>query len=383
MSPEEHTTLRIESLDVRDFRSYERFSLNGLGGLTLLIGRNGVGKTNLLEAIALMTSTQSFRHGQISQLVREGAAESRIAVRLTDGNRRLDTELLLEPGKRRYLVNGKMKKIQDVQGVLPAVSFTPDDLELAKGSSSIKRNALDSLGMQLSSSYYVVHRDYEKVLRYKNRLLKDEAPQPMIESINETLITCGSQLHCYRISLAERLFPLVARNYERILGEEGGALRNETFAGVYQPSWMHLANATLGPGDEVPVLSREEVKEQLARALEGQAAQEASRKRSLVGPHNDKLALFLGGRDVAYFASQGQQRSLVLAWKLAEVDLVFESLGVYPVLLLDDVMSELDATRRDMLVRFVNDEMQTFITATDLSNFNESLLSRADIHQLS
>lgn len=374
--------MRIQSLDLRNFRSYERFSLDNIGGLTLFVGHNGVGKTNLLEAIALMTSTQSFRHGQIAQLMREGATDARIAVRLADGNRLLDSELQLEPGKRRYFVNGKLKKIQDVQGVLPAVSFTPDDLELAKGSSSIKRDALDNLGMQLSPNYYVVHRDYEKVLRYKNRLLKDEAPQPMIESINETLITCGSQLHCYRVSLAQRLFPLVAQNYERILGEEGNAVSNEVFSGTYQPSWAHLANEDVLPSSAMAPLSRDEVREQLAEALEVYGGQEVARKRSLVGPHNDKIALYLSGRDVVLFASQGQQRSLVLAWKLAEVDLVFESLGVYPVLLLDDVMSELDATRRDMLVRFVNDEMQTFITATDLSNFNESLLSRADIHHL-
>lgn len=264
-----------------------------------------------------------------------------------------------------------------MQGILPAVVFTPDDLNLVKGSSSVKRDAFDSLGVQLTPNYYIVRRDYEKVLRYKNRLLKDEAPDSLIDSINETLVTCGSQLFCYRISLVGRLLPYIKENYERIAGAQA-----EEHSAVYRASWDHLARDGAVDLNVDALLSRDEVRNRLETALEEHGPQERMRKRSLVGPHNDKIEFNLGGHDASLYASQGQQRSLVLAWKLAEVAMVFSSKGVYPILLLDDVMSELDATRRDMLVRFVTDDIQTFISATDLDCFNDDLLKKADVRSL-
>ena len=175
--------LQIESITFTDFRNYERLVLDGLGKLTIFIGDNAVGKTNILEGIQLLTSAASFRHPQIMQLIREGAASSSISCLISDGNRHLETVLSLEPGKRRYRVNGKAKGVVDVRGNLPSVMFTPDDLALAKKSSGVKRDALDDLGMQLTRNYYIVRRDYEKTVRYKNRLLKDEVPRDLIESI--------------------------------------------------------------------------------------------------------------------------------------------------------------------------------------------------------
>lgn len=392
--------LRITSLELRDFRSYGQFSLDGLGDLTLLIGPNGVGKTNVLEAVALMTSTQSFRRAQIAQLLREGCENAFVRVRLSDGNRDITGELSLEPGKKRYKLNGKDKRTADVRGLLPAVAFTPDDLQLVKKGSTMKRDALDDLGMQLTANYYIVRRDYEKVVRYKNRLLKDEAPADLVASIDEMLVTCGSQLFCYRVALMQRMMPLLASTYKVIAGrgagagasaDDGGAdsrpaagmppVPSEDLQAEYRASWQEL-----GAGGSVDlngaVMSREDVREALQEALDEHRAQELARKRSLVGPHNDKISLLLNGRDAALYASQGQQRSIVLAWKLAEVECVRQSLGTNPVLLLDDVMSELDAGRRDTLVRFVTDEVQTFITATDLSGFNDDLLQRAAVVEL-
>ncbi len=384
-------SLRLTSLRLRDFRSYHDYALEGIGNLTIFVGRNGVGKTNILEAIALVTSTQSFRAGQIVQFVSDSAESALICAELSDENRLLTTELSLEPGKKSYRVNGKAKKTADIRGMLPSVAFTPDDLQLVKRSSSMRRDALDNLGLQLSANYYVVRKDYEKVIRYKNRLLKDEASPSLIESINETLLTCGSQLFCYRVALMQRLMPLIASNYSVIAqdgesapgeGEPVAEGRQEPLQGSYQASWQHLAEEGEVDLSSEHVPHREEVRAKMVQALERFGPQELARKRSLVGPHNDKIFFSLAGRDASLFASQGQQRSLVLAWKLAEVETVRQSTGASPVLLLDDVMSELDATRRDMLVRFVTDDTQTFITATDLSGFNESLLARAQVIRL-
>lgn len=406
--------MRLADLRLRDFRSYEQLELEGLGGLTVFTGRNGAGKTNILEAISLLTSTQSFRRAQISQLIRQGAAASSVEALLTDGNRRIESQLSLEPGHRRHRLNGKDKRIQEVRGLLPAVWFTPDDLELAKKGSSVKRQALDDLGVQLTANYYVVRRDYEKVIRYKNRLLKDAAPAPLVESMDELLLTCGSQLFCYRVALIQRLAPLMASTYRVIAREGEGDASAERLEVVYRASWQSQdegagesgesgvgsrdgrsckAGAD-GKGEDAALHaagegasnyaigkapSREQVKEAMTSALAARAGEERARHRSLVGPHRDTISLLLDGRDASLFASQGQQRSIVLAWKLAEVEAVRQSLGMSPVLLLDDVMSELDSSRRDMLVRFVTDDMQAFMTATDLSAFDERLLSRARV----
>lgn len=368
--------LRLQSLKLASFRNHREFSLDDLGELTILLGENGVGKTNVLEAIALTTAAQTFRHSPVASLIREGDDSARIVAELSDGNRALTTELLLEPGRKRYAVNGKAKAVSDVRGTLPAVIFTPDDLELTKKSSHVRRDALDDFGVQLTASYSIVRRDYEKVIRYKNRLLKDEAPPLMVDSINETLVTCASQLYCYRVALVERLMPLIVQNHGRIAGEESAVL-----SGSYTPSWQRVVEGpALDP--DAPALSRDEVREHLEEALATHGPQERARKRSLIGPHNDQVDFFLDDRPVAEFGSQGQQRSIVLAWKLAEVELARQSLGINPVLLLDDVMSELDQSRRDMLVGFVTADIQTFITATDLISFNDDLLGRARIVEL-
>jgi recombinational DNA repair ATPase RecF len=143
-------------------------------------------------------------------------------MRSSDGNRDMLTELHLETGKRKYTVNGKPKGISDVRGILPAVVFSPDDLNLAKGSSSVKRSAFDEVGVQLSRNYSVIGRDFEKALRYKNRLLKEEAPQPLVDAINETFVACGAQLFCYRHALYRTMSGMVAEGYGDIArsGEE-------------------------------------------------------------------------------------------------------------------------------------------------------------------
>ena len=381
--------LCITDISVSGFRNYDGFALEGLGNLTILVGRNGVGKTNLLEAVQLLTSCGSFRHPQIAQLIREGADIARIQMEATDGSRHLTVALALEAGKRRYTVNGKPKAAADVRGMLPAVVFTPDDLQLAKKSSSVKRAALDELGAQLTRNYHVVLGDYEKTLRYKNRLLKEEAPGDLIAAIDETLVTCGSQLFCYRVALFMRMMPQLQRVYADISNE------GEVFSATYLPSWDHVSGMQPAPGGESECLvgtplelrengapERDQVRALLVGHLERFAGEEARRRRSLVGPHNDKIAFYLAGRDASAFASQGQQRSIVLAWKLAEVEMVRRALGANPVLLLDDVMSELDETRRDTLVNFASDDIQTFITATDLSAFNPALLERARVVEL-
>lgn len=372
--------LSIKGIAFKNFRSYDSFELDGLGSLTVLVGPNAVGKTNVVEGIQLLTAQSSFRNPTLDQIVKHGSSSARLDARLRDGKRDLELSLRVAEGRKRHFVNGKPRRAADLKGVLPSVVFTPDDLELAKGAASVKRAAFDTLGSQLSKNHYLIKRDYEKVIRHKNRLLKEEASRVLMESINEMLVTCGAQLCCYRAALFDKLMPLMSRYYSDI------AKSRERLTARYTPSWAigEVASADTGDRGEGTAFSftRDEARVMLSQALERAAGEERSRRRAIMGPHADRIEFFIGGRDAALYGSQGQQRSLVLAFKLAEADLIQDILQQKPVLLLDDVMSELDASRRNALVSFVLDDIQTFITTTTLEYFDGSLLDAARIVEL-
>lgn len=359
--------LSITHLSFRNFRSYETFELGALGSLTVFVGPNAIGKTNIIEGIQLLTAQSSFKHPTVEQLIHAGAPFGRIEADVSDGSRKLQLAVTLEEGKKKHLLNGKPKRTADLKGLVPSVTFTPDDLELAKGSMSIRRTALDALGSQLSKNHYLIRRDYEKVLRHKNRLLKEEAAPVLVESINDMLVTCGAQLTCYRTALFEKLSHRMSEYYEEITdGRESLSTR-------YIPSWST---------EEVTSLTRDNARTLLTRALEERAAEERARHRAVVGPHADRIEYYINGRDAAAFGSQGQQRSLVLANKLAEVALIQDVLQQKPILLLDDVMSELDAARRRALVSFIADDIQTFITTTNVDYFDADIRAAARIVEL-
>ena len=334
--------------------------------LTVFSGRNAAGKTNVLEALALLTSRSSFRSPRVPELVREGAERARIAAQLGDGQRLVEVEMLVDEGRRRFRVNGKPKQPSALAGLLPSVAFTPDDLALAKGGMACRRGALDSLGGQLSANHDQVRRDFEKALAFKNRLLKEDASDGYLDSIDETLALCGAMLTCYRSALFRRLEESLRLWYGRI--SDGEDVR-----GSYVPSWLDDESS------DAPEFDRDEARERLRACMAQRRAEERARRRAVVGPHADKVHLLVEGHALERFGSQGQQRSAVLAWKLAEVSVIQDMLSVKPVLLLDDVMSELDERRRRALVEYAVGDMQTFITTANLDYFDPSLLNGARV----
>ena len=364
--------LSIDHISLHNFRSYADFELGGLGGLTVLVGPNAAGKTNVVEAVQLVTALSSFRHPTIEELVREGESSARVHARITGDGRLLEVEMAIDEGRRRWLLNGKGKHAADLKGTLPSVVFTPDDLELAKGSMGKRRTALDDLGSQLSKNHYLIKKDYEKVLQHKNRLLKDEAEPALIDSVDDLVVTCGAQLCAYRSALFLRVAPKMEECYAEISGGR------ERLQACYVPSWEDYDPAVAASFS----FGKQEARESLAAALEARRCEERERRRALVGPQLDKIDFFLDGRNVASYASQGQQRSVVLAFKLAEAAVVQDVLGQKPVMLLDDVMSELDSSRRRALVDFMSSGVQTIVTSTNLSYFDPDMLARAQIVEL-
>lgn len=389
--------LRITDLFLRRFRSYEQGELHGLGPLTVLVGPNAAGKTNVVEAVQLLTAQTTFRHASSAQLVRHGASAARIGLSATDGNRLVELSLSIEEG-RRYQLNGKAKRPADLKGLLPSVTFTPDDLDLVKGPQGNRRRALDALGAQLNKNYYLIRKDYDKVLRHKNRLLKEQASEALLESIDEMVVRVGAQLTCYRAALFEKLAAAMVRAYQRI---SHGA---EELRPWFAPSWLAegsgageafpSANA-LSPGGAsavgrapaaatgfAPPFTREEAAEALYRQVATRRPEERARGRALVGPQADAIGFELDGLAAQLYGSQGQQRSIVLAWKLAEAEVIEDMLGTFPVLLLDDVMSELDGRRRQALVDYLAHGAQALITTANLDYFDGAMLEEARVVRL-
>lgn len=367
--------LKIQQIHYRNFRNYKNYELTDIGDVTVFVGPNAIGKTNLVEGIQLITAFNSFRSSKTEYLVRFGEDSSFIRAVLGDGVRKLDIDFTIYEGKRSFSLNGKRKQIKNLRGILPSVVFSPDDLNFIKGSQSIKRAEIDNLGSQLSANYNNVRHDYERILKQKNRYLKEDTTHTFLESVNEVLTTIGSQFYVLRTRLVQELIPYIKTYYaELCVGKEEVSI-------AYIPSWLKYEDPSLQELMESQ-LSRDEVKEQLDTVIEREFFREHQRRLSLFGPHADQIVFLINGKDASHFASQGQQRSLVLSYKMAEVALLRDRLNQNPVLLLDDVMSELDEQRRTQLIKVISQDIQTFITSTNLSYFDDEFLSNAEIIEL-
>ena len=370
-------SLQITQLELSNFRNYREFKCDGLSKLNIFVGPNAVGKTNIVESIDLLTSISSFRNPRAAELMGPYEDFARARAQVKDDHRALEFELRVKDGKKKYFYNGKEKPANQLRGIMPSVTFTPDDLSLIKGSNSFRRRALDALGSQLSANYPVVRKDFEQILRQKNNLLKDNPSLVFLESVNEMFVLYAAQLYCYRVSLFEKLLPYVSEYYRNI------SHRGEEVAARYIPSWLaeNVSHETFSV-DLPDSHDKEQVRSVLLDEVNASSQRELAARHALVGPHKDSILFYIDGREAGTFGSQGQQRSLVLAWKLAEVRLVQEILDTKPILLLDDVMSELDELRRQELTRYVLSSTQTFITTTNLSYFTQDMLDCAHIVHL-
>lgn len=352
--------LAATKLEAAGYRSFDEITVELDPGITVFVGRNAVGKTNLVEALQLLTAGASFRKPSASELLREGSPAGRVRLTLEGEGRVLEMGIDLRDGKRSFTRNGKKTRAAGVRGVLPSVLFCPDHLDMVKRSASRRREALDSFGVQLNENYAKLLSTYERTVEQRNNLLRDGYAPGLLEVWDESLAATGAQLLLHRTALLERIREHFIEVYRAIAPHE-------------EPDVRYL------PSVGEPACGREAIAAQFLDALASRREDELRRGCTLVGPHRDEVLFTIDGRPARDFGSQGQQRSIVLAWKIAEVQVTRDILGRYPLLLLDDVMSELDAARRDAIVGFIADEIQTVITTTNLGYFADDVLQRAKV----
>ena len=324
--------MRLARLWLTDFRNYSTVEVAPAPGLTVLTGDNGEGKTNLLEAVAWLATMSSFRGAPDDALVRSGceAAVVRAEVAPGDGRAVLIEAEVPAAGRTRVLVNRqRLRRARDLLGALRVTVFSPDDLALVKGGPAGRRRWLDDTLVAVDPRHDALVTDLDKVLRQRNALLRQAGGRvttdvaATLDVWDTRLGEVGESLARARAALVERIEPVVGKAYDRVAG---GAAQVTT---TYDAPWRA---------------------EGLAASLPAVRQDDLRRGVTTVGPHRDELLVAVGGLPARSHASQGEQRSLALAMRLAAHELVTEATGSAPVLLLDDVFSELDAARSDALL---------------------------------
>lgn len=355
--------LLVTELSLADYRSFERMSVSLSPTVTLFVGPNAAGKTNTVEALQLLTAGQSFRRPSPVQLVRDGATSARIDARLEGDGRVIDVRCDVTPMRRQFSRNGKRVRASEMPGTLMSVLFCPDDLALVKRGASGRRDELDDFGRQANRGYANVLGAYQRAVEQRNRLLKDERPDlGLLDAWDASVALGGATLLSARLRMFDRLAEKVSQVYEVVSGGE---------------CLECLYACTLGA--DARELDRDSLRDRFLARLEEGREEDLRRRQTCAGPHRDDVVFLIEGRDARAFGSQGQQRSVALALKMAEVELAAEILGEQPLLLLDDVMSELDGARRDAVMGFVSRGIQTVVTTTNLGYFSADLLNEAKV----
>jgi len=352
--------VNVLALEAVDFRNLERILLEPHPRFNVLAGENGQGKTNLLEAVYLLGTLRSFRASKTEELVRFVALEEGRRARVRARVNRLGTQRLLEvelgPGQKLARVDGKAARAAQYFGGFNVVLFAPEDLGLVRGSPSARRRFLDRGIWNAAPQYLEEAQTYEKVLKSRNALLRDERAAAQAVHLPEMLEVYDAQLARAAVPVVVRRRALVAGLAPRVQAAFTRVSGGHEVAIAYQSAALQLAGAE---ADETAIEAA--VREALTR----DRRRDLARKATSSGPHTDELAIAFDGREAAAYASQGQVRAIALGLKIAEIQHLTETLGDAPVLLLDDVSSELDARRNAQLFEFLSSvRCQAFVTTT-------------------
>ncbi len=373
--------MHVAHLSLTDFRSYSAVELALPPGVTAMVGPNGQGKTNLVEAVGYVATLASHRVAQDAPLVRAGADRAIVRASVVRDERPTLVEIEITPGKanRARINRGPVPRAREVLGLLRTVLFAPEDLALVKGDPGERRRFLDDLLVARAPRYAGVRQDYERVLRQRSALLKSagaairrgQGDVRTLDVWDQHLATAGAEVLAGRLRLIAELAEPVRRAYEQVSSGQGEALFS------YRSS---LGDDLAAEVAEAPGFGRELLQARLLEATSRMRSTELERGVCLVGPHRDDLHLTLGDLPAKGYASHGESWSYALALRLASYELLRHEAGGDPVLVLDDVFAELDVGRRRRLAELVADAEQVLVTAAVADDVPEALQgARVDV----
>lgn len=348
----------IKDIKIINYRNFKEETLQLHNSLNIFIGDNGNGKTNLLESIYLSSIGRTFRLNSENEIIKFLEERSSVFITLCKNNRNINIEIILEKNKKKKVkINGvPIDKTSEMIGILNNVIFTPDDMKIIKGSPSERRKFINIDISQIKPKYKYLLHQYSKVILNRNLILKNYAikkeNEDIIEIYNEYLVNIGSEI----IFLRNEYINLIKKYAVDIYSDISG--NRENLSIHYVTNIGNVENLKL---EDIKTKFREKIKKNFPNELKNSL--------SLYGPQKDDMMLKINGKECKYFASQGQQRTAILSLKLSEIEIFKEETGDCPVLLLDDVLSELDNKRKSYLINYI-DKIQTVITTTDDSDFN-------------
>ena len=343
--------MRVDWLSLLDFRSYRTLEWSPDPGVNLLIGPNGAGKTNLLEAGAYLATVKSFRSAPDRALIADEAAAAVIRAGLTSEERErlIEIEIPAQGQRRTQVDKTRLKRTADLLGVVRVIAFLPDDLDLVKRGPAYRRDLLDDISVQLWPAAHLDQSEFERSLRQRNAFLKTgERDDTTLTVWDSRFAETGGRVVARRSRVTEIIAPILRETYSEIAGVETDA------AFTYRTSWGQT---------ELEPAGAAEYAEKIADSLESSRVVDYERRMTTVGPHRDEPGFAIDGHEARTHGSQGEQRTTALAVRLAAHRAVADVVGEPPVLLLDDVFSELDAKRSAALAGALPADTQTLITS--------------------
>lgn len=369
--------MRIKSLKLLYFRNYLSMNIETHPSLNVLVGNNANGKTNIIESIFCLALGKSYRTKSDSECIMFGETATAMSCVVSKNNKNLDIMLgINNKGKSAKIAGVKKTKLTDFVGELNVVLFSPEDLQIVKGSPALRREFINREFYQFSRIYHKYNLMYQHLLKQRNSYLKDMRKNPKDEMALTYLETLTSQLAKVALYITKERVSFVQDisklTYKNMLNISNG---QETLKIRYKSSVLEALNIK-DTEDEAFT------EENLTNVIMRKSFDDIMRGSTKIGPQHDDLEFYINDLDAKMYASQGQQRSIVLSLKLAEINYLKEKTGTYPVLLLDDVLSELDKNRQLKLLDAINENVQTFITTPSISDIKEDLLKKAKVFKI-
>lgn len=353
--------MRIKRLGLKNYRNCEGLELSFPTRKTLIVGKNAQGKTNILESIYFLSDLKSPRTSTISDLIKFNQPQFEINAEVYKNDTDIELDYIYTAEKKRELKINKVKtNPRDFKIVVKTVLFSTKDMLLLRGTPEDRRNWLDRAISQIYPAYDERLSKYDKIRVQKNNLLKQEIiDEALYDIYNEQLVITGANIIYLRKKYLKEIEQIAAVKHKTISEAE------------------HFSLNYTCPNNEV-----EEISEYLKQELAERRREEFARHQACVGPHRDDIEFKINGIDATKFASQGQQRTLVLSLKLSELEIIKNKTGFYPILLLDDVLAELDDIRQNYLLKSIDENTQTIITSVDTLLFEQEFLKDVTIYNI-
>lgn len=352
----------LQTLDILNFRNHEKSSLNFSPGINLIIGKNGQGKTNLLEAIYVLFNGKSYKCSLNNILITSGEEITVVKGSLVGREKKEDIGVMLKINEQKNIkINGiQNQRVKDLRNIVNIVLFSPEDLKIVKGGPGERRDFIDEVGEQINYKYNHLKWKFLRILKQRNNLLRQVAGKGWgkeeLKLWDDKLVLVGSKFISARNEVVEKLKPYCHKINLKINSKKNLKIK--------------YLNDLINNGD---------VEGDFYRKIKKLKDYEIERGSTLVGPHRDDVGLYLNDADVRLYGSQGEQRVVSLCLKMAELELIKEEKKKTPILLMDDVMSELDEEMRDNLLRFILNLKQSIITSTNFSYFNQEHMNKINL----